>query len=934
MKPYHATVISHTHWDRAWYVTFQEYRIRLVRLVDRLLHLLATRPDYRFYMLDGQMAVLEDYLEVRPQRAQELQELSKAGRISVGPWYVLADEFLVSPESLIRNLMLGHRMGADYGGVMKIGYVPDGFGHVGQLPQILRGFGIDNAFFWRGLGAEGERLGTEFEWRAPDGSTVTTIWMPWGYHNISNIGYPIHWGDISQMEFDEDLALAQIRKALAALQPMANTPARLLMNGIDHAEAEPRIPQIIARANAEIEDTAFYHGTLGEHLERVRAAGVELPVFEGEFRWGRYSEILQGVYAARIHLKQINYRVETLFERFMEPLAALAWLSGADVPEGTEDVMWTAWRWLLKNHPHDDIYGSGIDAVHEEMLYRFSQAEQIGQFVVRDSLRQLARQVDFTAQDGTPLLVYNPLGWDRQEMVTGDIDFEFDDPVADGFRLVDSQGTVIPHQVLGDEQVFWMETLKPNRKRRMRVAFPGAIPACGYRAYWAQPGSNDFSRSPATSGHWRLHEDGAENRYLSFTITADGGLDVTDKTTGHTYRGLGHFQDVDDAGDEYSYCPCTHSQTFSTVGRAASVRQTATGPCLATFRIERILRIPAGLTPNRQRRARKLVALPIVSEVTLYRDRPGLFITTRIDNQARDHKLSVVFPTGLNPAQCTVDEAFAVMPRDIDLPDSTGWVEDPTSLMHQRAFTDVSDPSTPKYGLGRSGRGLAILNRGLPAVEVTRQSTADEESETQIALTLLRSVGWLSRDDLFTRRIAAGPLVPTPGAQCLGPYTYEYAILPHAGTWHTVYQTAYNYVAPLLLARADTHEGLELREMNITRDDPNQVKPIPWPRGGPLPDAQSFLRVDPPTLALSAVRRPAPGGVEGTADGRGLVVRFYNLERQPVAARLTTSFPVQAAWRLNLAEERQEALTIEDGRVIVIPVRGAEIVTCELRPAE
>ena len=163
-RPFHATWVSHTHWDRAWYVTFQEYRIRLVRLVDRLLELLQTRPDYRVYMLDGQMAVLEDYLEVRPQRAAELQAHCRQGRIQVGPWYVLADEFLVSPEALIRNLMVGHRMGAEYGGVMRIGYVPDGFGHIAQLPQILRGFGIDYAFFWRGLGIEGDRLGTEFEW--------------------------------------------------------------------------------------------------------------------------------------------------------------------------------------------------------------------------------------------------------------------------------------------------------------------------------------------------------------------------------------------------------------------------------------------------------------------------------------------------------------------------------------------------------------------------------------------------------------------------------------------------------------------------------------------------------------------------------------------------------------------------------------------------
>ena len=192
-------IVSHTHWDRAWYVTFQEFRARLVRLVDRLLKIMDEQPDYRVFMLDGQMAVLEDYLEVRPQRQPELVSLCEQGRLKIGPWYVLADEFLVSPESLIRNMILGQRMGEVYGGVSKIGYVPDGFGHIAQLPQILNGFGIDNAIFWRGLGEEGERLGTEFLWKAPDGSAVTTIWMPYGYHNISNLGYAIHWGDISQM---------------------------------------------------------------------------------------------------------------------------------------------------------------------------------------------------------------------------------------------------------------------------------------------------------------------------------------------------------------------------------------------------------------------------------------------------------------------------------------------------------------------------------------------------------------------------------------------------------------------------------------------------------------------------------------------------------------------------------------------------------------
>ncbi len=920
-KPYHATLVSHTHWDRAWYVPFQEYRIRLVRLVDRLLDLLRWNPEYRVYMLDGQMSVIEDYLEVRPQRAKELQELCRAGRIQVGPWYVLADEFLVSPESLIRNLMLGHRLAEPYGGVMKIGYVPDGFGHIAQLPQILRGFGIDSAFFWRGMGAEGDRLGTEFEWVAPDGSSVTAVLMPFGYHNVSNLGYAIHWGDTSQMEFDEDLALEQIRKAVDQLKPFAHTSALLLMNGIDHAEPEPRIPKVIARANQELPDVEIHHGTLAEHLARVRAEAASLPCFSGEFRWGRYSEILQGVYSTRIYLKQANHRVETLLERYAEPLTAFAWLAGAEVPAGTDDLIWTAWRYLLQSHPHDDMYGAGVDEVHRETMFRFRQAEQIGEALVRNAVRYLARQADCTRQPGTPILVYNPLNRDRQEIAIGDVDFDFDDPVANDFQIVDGEGRAVPHQVLDDRELVWMEVLKPNRKRRVRVAFVADAPACGYRIYYAQPPRP--GQAPDLPPDWRIGQRGASNRYLAFAIAEDGGLDVLDKTTGQWYIGLHHFYDVEDAGDEYSYAPCPHrsggeedSRSLSpavvnTVGRPARVTLVREGPCLATFRVEHTLPLPVGLTPDRRQRSAERVDVPIVSEITLYRDQPGLYIVTEIDNRARDHKLSAVFSTDLRPDQVHVDESFAVVAREIELPAAGGWVEDPTPLMHQRSFTDLS----------QGGRGFAVLNRGLPSVEVTHT-----ERGTQIALTLLRCVGWLSRDDLATRRVAAGPLVETPEAQCLGVHRFEYAILPHAGDWRQVYPIAYGYVAPLLVARGDTHEGLELKEMNITRDDPARVRAIPWPRGGPNPDRLSFLQVEPRELVLSAVRR--------SRDGQGVIVRFYNVTSEPVTSRVMSWRPLREAWRTNLNEERQEPLPIRQEHLVEVPTRGGEVVTLELRMAE
>jgi mannosylglycerate hydrolase len=902
------TIVSHTHWDRAWYVTFQEFRTRLVRLIDRLIAILEANPDYRVFMLDGQMSVMEDYLEVRPHRQDKLIDLARQRRLKVGPWYVLADEFLVSPESLIHNMMLGHRMGEVYGGVSKIGYVPDGFGHIAQLPQILRGFGIDNAFFWRGLGEEGEYLGTEFIWQAPDGSAVTTIWLPWGYHNISNLGYAIHWGDTSQMEFDPELAIQQIKKAVDNLAPMGHTNAFLLMNGIDHEEPEPRIPDIVALANEKYGEYEFYHGTPEEHLNNILSAETSLPNFEGEFRWGKYSEILQGVYATRIHLKQRNHQVENTLVRYTEPLAAMAWLSGADVPEGTQDLIAKAWHWLMKNHPHDDIYGCGIDQVHDEMDYRFNQAQQIGDIILRDSIRLIAREADFTIQDGMPVIVFNPLNWQRCEMAVGSIDFDFDDPTADNFQLVDYSGQIIPCQVLSDEEVFWMETLKANRKRRIQVAFLADVPPCGYTSYYVQP-TPDGKNDSTTSNLWSIDNDGAENRYLSFRISPDGGLTLHDKESDITYTDLHHFEDVEDAGDEYSYCPCENSMTISTRGLPASIRLVTKGVNLATFEVRWTLQIPASLSADRKSRSNDRVPLPIITQISIYRDQPGLYIETEIDNQACDHKFSVIFPTALVTSQSFVDQAFVIMPRNIDLPDSTGWLEDPTPLMHQRAFVDIHE----------GGSGLAILNRGLPAVEVTRKKPG-----TQISLVLLRSVGWLSRDDLTNRRIPAGPLVPTPGAQCIGKYRYNYAILPHTGNWKRVYPWAYQYVSPLLVSRADTHEGLDLREMNITRDDPTMVKAVAWPRSGPNPGNLSYININKPEVVISALRC--------SQDGKGLIVRFFNITAEPVSAQVKSYRSLSKVWAVNLNEERQGRILTLDANTFEVKLNGHQIATYELRP--
>ena len=191
-EKYQLFVVPHTHWDREWYGSYQLFRVRLVRLMNKLLDLLERDPAYATFNLDGQTIILEDYLEVHPEKRDLLKQFVSQKRLMVGPWYILPDEFLSSGESLVRNLLLGGQMAEEFGHRMEVGYIPDTFGHIAQLPQILRGFGLDTCMHFRGLDSGGRQ--SELWWQAPDGSQVLL------HHMSTDIGY----SDLGAMSNDPE----------------------------------------------------------------------------------------------------------------------------------------------------------------------------------------------------------------------------------------------------------------------------------------------------------------------------------------------------------------------------------------------------------------------------------------------------------------------------------------------------------------------------------------------------------------------------------------------------------------------------------------------------------------------------------------------------------------------------------------------------------
>ncbi|MFL5942315.1 MAG: glycosyl hydrolase-related protein [Gaiellaceae bacterium] len=383
-------VVPHTHWDREWYLPFEQFRLRLGAVVDGVLDTLETDPAFTSFTLDGQAIVLEDYVEVRPQNEGRLRALLAAGRLEVGPSYVLPDEILVGGEPLVRNLLLGRRVCRRFGVEPSgAGYLPDSFGHPAQMPQILAGFGIRTCLFSRGMGDELDDVGVIFRWRAGPAEVVACQMHP-HYDNFARLTW----------HHDAEQRVRGIVDAFGDLVRSAGSDEILLANGSDHLPIEPELPEILA----ELARTFGAELRIGRYDEHSPPAD-SLPEHEGELVGSRLQNVLRGVNSARIHLKQANERAERRLLS-IETAAALRTLRG-DAPYPGADLR-LAWRDLLRNHPHDSICGCSCDEVHRDMLVRYEQLDRTLDYVEREAL-------------GVGGALVNTLPYRRRRLVDGEV---------------------------------------------------------------------------------------------------------------------------------------------------------------------------------------------------------------------------------------------------------------------------------------------------------------------------------------------------------------------------------------------------------------------------------------------------------------------------------------------------------------------------------
>ena len=885
-------VVSHTHWDREWYKTFEQFRFVLVRALDELIESMEKDATYTHFLLDGQTIVIEDYLEIRPERRERLRRLTQAGRISVGPWYLQPDEQLVSGESLVRNLLIGHRTGAEFGPIMKEGYVPDTFGHIAQLPQILQGFDIPSFYTMRGTSEDLTETKSEVYWQAPDGSRVWSHHML-SYSNAAVLGPTpeqtrLHHG--TNINYDSLDGLKQL------LLAWASSPTLLLLNGNDHLRPQPDVAATIRSLNAHTSDNVFL-GSLEDFRTRAMAKNDGLTTIYGERVSGRYQKILQGVLSTRMYLKQRNSALETLLSRVVEPVWTAAWTAGAAYPDA---ALRAAWKHLIRNHPHDSICGCSIDRVHRDMVYRYDQAQDLADSLLADGLEELASRADAIydeSNDEIALLVFNPAKEERDGVLSVAVDPYIGYPYGvrefapSGFRQIDLAGYEsedgFPVRVTGDEFIAedMLNRRKNVRKKWLSVGV-GPIPALGYRVVVLRPSGKRAANAAQPLHGGVLTADGLtiRNDHLSVTAAADGTFSVRNLSSGKIYAGLNMLEDEADRGDEYTFCGIPEAP-LSSSGARWSVDLLDNSPLEVALRMRCTLQLPATLSEDRTGRSAELVEVPVECVVTLQAGRRYASIRTTFDNRVHDHRLRAVFPAGFSVAKARAESAFCVLDRSTAAADGTGWTEQPCTTHAQQRYVAVESPD----GNG----GLALFNRGLPEYEVTPAG--------EIKLTLVRGVEWLSRPDLDTRPGDAGPQLQTPEAQCLGVTTCEYAVMPYSGSFaeSEIWTAAEDYTVGFVAAR-------------VRRTDRS------------LPSRHGLFSIDGTGLVLTAVKH--------AEDEEAVILRVFNTLGSEVTGTVECGVPIAAAWMTNLNEENSQPLPVRDANRLAFSCGPYRIVTLKLVP--
>jgi alpha-mannosidase len=841
-KTREALYVASTHWDREWYEQLQGFRMRLVHLLDEVFDHLEKDSSFSSFEMDGQVIPVLDYVEIRTKSGDRIRRLAKAGKFRMGPWFALPDEWLVSGESLVRNLQLGLEITAAYSSPRPTtAPMIDEFGHVSQMPQILSQLGFVGTFIHRGINMMDSD--TNFDWESPDGTSIIC-------HRLNKQGYgtlQIAYRRVLEPDEPFDFDKTVERLVEWTLLEGKRTPHGpiLLLDSCDHVEIEPKASAIIAAANKKLQEHGIHiqHTNSDDFFAKVVSSfpAKRSKAIVGELRDSARDVatldstwLISGVLSSRVRLKQANARCEDELCLWAEPFGAFT--SSALGLAYPSEFLAVAWRHLLENHAHDSICGCSVDQVHKDMEYRFDQSYGISRRLTDASLTAIARASapDELGKEAVVITLFNSTAND----ITTPTDFQVRLPIAwsekffeffgyeekFSFRLKDSKGKEIPWQLNGQMRD-QRGARRPHRKipaedtrHILDVTATVPIPAFGYTTLVVEPVPGPVR----VAGSLRVAANALENEFLRLEVEDDGTVTLTHKRSGQSYRGLFTYEDSSDIGDGWNWCPAINDRVITSAGAPWTLSLEADGPEKATFQITTRLMVPEAFDFKNSKRSAAEKELVIRTRLTLRAGSDLLESSIEVENDVDDHRLRVFFPTNLKSNHYWSDTAFDAIQRPIALAKNN---------VIRRELDVDGRPQQSWAALEDGKKGLAVISRGL------YESGVIERSDSPLFLTLLRGF----RKAVFSN--------DNPGGQSRGRHNFRLELDAFQGKvpFQKLFSRGFHLAGP---ARQIDVLGKELLERPAIR----------------LPGTHQFLQVEGDVVVTSVQ----------AVEGNKWSIRFFN----------------------------------------------------------
>ena len=843
-------ITPHMLWDREWYFTTEASRILLVNNMEEILTRLEQDTEYKYYVLDGQTAVLEDYFAVKPENRPRVKALVAAGKLIIGPWYTQTDTTLVSGESIVRNLMYGIRDCLAFGEPMKIGYLPDSFGMSSQLPHIYNGFGITRTMFWRGCSERHGTDKTEFLWQSQDGSEVTAQVLPLGYA----IG--------KYLPEDEAGLRKRLDTYFEVLEKASVTKEILLPNGHDQMPLQQNIFAVMDKLREIYPQRQFVMSRFEEVFDHIDAHRDELATLKGEFIDGKYMRVHRTIGSTRMDIKIAHARIENKIVNVLEPLATLAWTLGFEYHHGLLEKMW---KEILKNHAHDSIGCCCSDKVHREVMSRFELAEDMADNLTCFYMRKIADNMPQSEED--KLVMFNLTPWPREEVINTTIRLR-----ASQFRLLDDRGNEIPYCLrsareidpgLIDRQIVHYGNYDPFME--FDIQLNQILPSMGYRTLYIEPHVAGKLLAAEKSSEALL-----ENAFWEITLNDDGTLRLLDKASGLIYDRALEIEESSDDGDEYDYSPSREEWRLTSAQGEHEV-EVIHEAWQSRAVIRHRMAVPADLAERSARQQTGTLEAELT--VTLSHNSRRIDVEARLGNHVDDHRVRVLIPTPFTTDTVLADTQFGSLTRPVQDEamanwQEEGWKEAPLPVWNLLNYAVLQERRN----------GMALFTEGLREFEVTG------ERQKTFALTLLRGVGVLGKEDLLLRPgRPSGIKMPVPDSQMRGQLTCRFSLFSFNGTPVSagVAQQAKSWLTPVHCYNKIPWDAMKLNRASFT-----------------TPCSYSLLTLAPNGCLLSALKK--------AEDRDEMILRLYNPSgTRSCDVALSVNREVQACCETDMNEVRK-----------------------------